>query len=186
MRRLIILLLLAGAAVLGGSSAFPGADDRAGGGGGAGKERDGRVVRVVDGDTLKVAVGGREESVRLIGVDTPESVKPDAPVECGAKAASRAMDRLVLDEAGRGRRVFVVSDPTQGDRDRYDRLLAYVVLPGGKDVGRAQVQAGWAELFVFGDHPFRRVSGYRKAFRDAKEHRRGVHGACGGDFHDAQ
>src|ERR687886_510725 len=98
MRRLLVLILIAGAAVLGGSSSLwggsgkPGARDRA------------RIVRVVDGDTVLVRLHGREERVRVIGIDTPESVKPGTPPECGSKAAARAMRR----RAGRSGRALVL------------------------------------------------------------------------------
>jgi micrococcal nuclease len=78
-----------------------------------------RVVRVVDGDTVVVRTGGREERVRYIGVDTPESVKPGTPVQCFAKAASAENRRLV-----EGREVRLVRDVEA--RDRYGRTLAYV------------------------------------------------------------
>ena len=76
-----------------------------------------RVVRVVDGDTVVVRTGGRDERVRYIGVDTPESVKPGTPVQCFAKAASAANKRLV-----EGREVRLVLDAET--RDRYGRRLA--------------------------------------------------------------
>lgn len=78
-----------------------------------------RVLRVVDGDTIKVELAGRPETVRYIGVDTPESVKPNTPVQCFAKAASRFNERLVG-----GKRVRLRYDAER--RDRYGRLLAYV------------------------------------------------------------
>jgi micrococcal nuclease len=76
-------------------------------------------VRVVDGDTIRVEQGGREEAVRYIGVDTPESVKPGSPIECFGKAASRANASLV-----EGERVRLVGDVDA--RDRFGRRLAYV------------------------------------------------------------
>jgi micrococcal nuclease len=80
---------------------------------------DGQVTRVVDGDTIHVAVGGRDETVRYIGVDTPESVKPGTPVQCFAKRASAFNEHLVA-----GEQVRLVRDSEE--RDRYGRLLAYV------------------------------------------------------------
>ena len=78
-----------------------------------------RVVRVVDGDTISVQLGGRDEYVRLIGVDTPETVKPDTPVQCFGERASHFTKRRLT-----GRRVRLVfgAEP----RDVYGRLLAYV------------------------------------------------------------
>ena len=77
------------------------------------------VTRVVDGDTIRVRLEGWEEAVRYIGVDTPESVKPGAPVECFAERASALNARLV-----EGERVRLVRDVEA--RDRYGRRLAYV------------------------------------------------------------
>jgi micrococcal nuclease len=178
-RRLLILAVVAAVLALGGGSAIPGLDGR----GGSAEPRDGRVVRVVDGDTLEVRVDGEEERVRLLGIDTPESVRPGAPVECAAKAAARALRRRALDGAGRGRRVRLRNDPTQDERDRFGRLLAYVELRDGTDLGRAQVRAGWGEPFVFEDRPFRRAGEYRRAARRARAGGLGVWGGCGGDFH---
>jgi micrococcal nuclease len=78
-----------------------------------------RVQRVVDGDTIKVRLDGRTETVRYIGVDTPETKKPGTPVQCFGKQASHENERLV---EGERVRIVVGEEP----RDRYGRLLAYV------------------------------------------------------------
>ena len=78
-----------------------------------------RVERVVDGDTISVRLGGRDEYVRLIGVDTPETVKPDTPVQCFGERASHFTKRRLT-----GRRVRLVFGVER--RDVYGRLLAYV------------------------------------------------------------
>jgi micrococcal nuclease len=97
-----------------------------------------RVLRVVDGDTILVSVAGREERVRYIGVDTPESVKPGTPVQCYAKRAAARNDDLV---AGRDVRLVTDAEP----RDRYGRLLAYVYRDDdGLFVNAALVRAGYA------------------------------------------
>jgi micrococcal nuclease len=81
------------------------------------------VTDVVDGDTIEVELpDGSEEDVRYIGIDTPETVKPGEPVECGGPRAHDVNERLVA-----GRRVTLRFDAEL--RDRYDRLLAYVYLP---------------------------------------------------------
>lgn len=113
-----IALLLAAGLVLGGVPLpgwLGGGDEtlRAGGSAAA------RVERVVDGDTVVVDLDGREERVRYLGVDTPESVKPNAPVECWGKDASALNEQLVGGDA-----VSLRFDREL--RDRYDRLLAYV------------------------------------------------------------
>jgi micrococcal nuclease len=147
-----------------------------------------RVSRVVDGDTLHVRTDdGDDETVRVLGIDTPEVHRPDTPVECGARAASAAMRRRALSGSGRGRAVRLVTDPSQDRRDRYGRLLAYVERADtGADLGRGQVRDGWAEVYVFEHHPFRRVKAYRRAARVARAAGAGVYGRCGGDFHRPQ
>ena len=133
----------------------------------------GRVTRVVDGDTLKVRVRNHTESVRLIGVDAPETMRPGTPVECGGRAATREMRRLA-----EGRRVVLITDPTQDRRDRYDRLLAYAEV-AGKDVGEALLRAGWGEAYVY-DRPFLRLRRYRAAEGEARDRRRGLWRSCPG------
>jgi micrococcal nuclease len=97
------------------------------------------VIRVVDGDTIEVRIGGELEDVRYIGVDTPESVKPGEPVECFGLDASHFNERLV-----EGERVRLVFDREL--RDVYGRLLAYVYLVDGDDtfVNAALVRGGYA------------------------------------------
>ncbi len=139
--------------------------------------RPARVIAVVDGDTIKVrlADGGRE-TVRLVGIDTPESRRPNTPVECGAKQAGAALNRLVA-----RRDVTLVRDPTQDARDRYGRTLAYVDV-GSRDAGEEMVRGGWAMPYVY-EVPFERLGAYRAAESAAKRARAGVHGACASDFH---
>ncbi|HMI82350.1 MAG TPA: thermonuclease family protein [Solirubrobacterales bacterium] len=98
------------------------------------------VVRAVDGDTIEVRVGGRVEDVRYIGVDTPETVKPGAPVQCFGPQASRFNHRLV-----ERRRVRLVFDRER--RDVYGRLLAYVYL-GERFVNAELARRGLARTLV--------------------------------------
>ncbi|HEY1358225.1 MAG TPA: thermonuclease family protein [Thermoleophilaceae bacterium] len=87
------------------------------------------VTHVVDGDTIDVRMpDGDEESVRYIGIDTPETVKPDTPVQCGGPEAHEANERIVG-----GRTVTLHFDAEH--RDVYGRLLAYVYLPGAGPAG---------------------------------------------------
>ncbi|MFY9468933.1 MAG: thermonuclease family protein [Solirubrobacterales bacterium] len=105
-----------------------GDDDRAGRGEST-TAREARVLRVIDGDTILVrpivagSLRGRTERVRYIGVDTPESVKPNSPVECFGARASAYNKRLVA-----GKTVRLVPDAES--RDRYGRTLAFVYADG--------------------------------------------------------
>lgn len=156
------------------SNPCPCAAPGSGGGDQPTTRRSATVQSVVDGDTIDVIAKGKLESVRLIGIDTPETY-PDA--ECGGAAASRSMKRLVAP----GDRVRLISDSTQDNRDRYDRLLRYVELDGA-DLGRRQLQRGLAQVYVY-DRPFKRVGSYRRARDRAKAQRSGSWRACDGDFH---
>src|SRR5262245_53157178 len=131
----------------------------------------GSVSKVVDGDTIDVRlVGGRRERVRLIGIDTPEL----GSAQCfGTQARTRAR-QLAL-----GKKVRLVGDPTQDTRDRYRRLLAYVVLPNGRDVGRQLIADGFGEVYVY-KRPFQRVASYRGAEQAAKSADRGLWNVCPG------
>lgn len=129
----------------------------------------GVATRVIDGDTLVVDFDrGPSERVRLIGIDTPETG------QCyGARATLRA--RAIA----AGRRVVVRGDPTQRVRDRYGRLLGYVGIRGGVDLGRRLILGGYGKVYVY-ERPFERVSSYREAQRVARRESRGLWRACGG------
>jgi endonuclease YncB( thermonuclease family) len=158
------------------SNPCPCAGEGGGGhGGGLGNRTEARVAKVTDGDTIDVALKGRSDTVRLIGIDTPEVY---FGTECGGAQASASMHRLLKV----GDRVRLIRDRSQDNRDRYGRLLRYVEL-GGRDVGRTQIRRGWASVYVF-QYPFARVHSYRQA-RDQAEHAdRGVWKRCAGNFHE--
>jgi len=133
----------------------------------AGSPLTASVTRIVDGDTLVARLGsGRSERVRLLGIDTPEVGT------CYAAQATAAARSLAL-----GKTVRLVGDSTQDVRDRYSRLLAYVVLPGGVDLGRTLVGRGAAKVYVY-DRPFARVSGYRSAESSARRLSLGLWKMC--------
>ncbi len=143
-----------------------------GGGGGEDPVRTNkaRVIRVVDGDTVKVRlVGGARRTVRMLGIDTPEV---HGTVECGGPQASRSLKKLLP----RGAVVWLKSDPSQADKDRYGRILRYVAR-NGRDTNRAQVARGWSRAYVY-DDPFRRLAEYRRSERQARAHDLGIWGLC--------
>lgn len=128
-----------------------------------------RVVAVVDGDTVDVAWAGRRERVRLLGVDTPETVDPHRPVGCyGPEAAAYTRRRL------EGQPVRLSFDRQR--RDRYGRLLAYVDL-GGHRFNDELLTGGYARLLVIPPNGLhgRAMLAEELAARSAG---RGLWGAC--------
>jgi micrococcal nuclease len=130
-----------------------------------------RVLRVIDGDTILVAVGGRQERVRYIGVDTPETVKPNTPVQCFGKRASAANHRLVD-----GREVRLIADAEA--RDRYGRLLAYVYRVGdGRFVNEALIRGGYATTLAIAPN-VRFADRFAALAQQAQDAGRGLWSAC--------
>ena len=130
------------------------------------------MARVVDGDTIRVRIKGREERVRLVGIDTPESVKPGTPVQCFALAASARTKALLP----KGSAVRLVRDVEE--RDRYGRLLAYVYR--ARDdlfVNLALVREGYAVVLTVPPN-VAHTGEFVAAAGDAREHGRGLWSRC--------
>lgn len=140
----------------------------------AGSAGAGTIVHPVDGDTVVVRIGGVEESVRLIGIDTPESVAQDRPVECfGPEAKARTAALLPPGTA-------VVLERDVEARDRYDRLLAYVVrADDGVLVNLRLVEEGFAESMRYAPNLAHQAE-LDRAEADARREQRGLWPACGG------
>ncbi len=127
-----------------------------------------KVVRVVDGDTIVVRFqNGRYEKVRLIGINTPETVDPRRPVQYFGKEASKYTKKHLL-----GKTVYLQYDWQL--RDKYGRLLAYVFLPDGTFFNAKIIKDGYA--FAFTRYPFKYMELFRKLEREAREHGRGLWG----------
>ena len=135
------------------------------------------VVRVVDGDTLRVAIDGGDVTVRMIGIDTPETVKPDSPVECFGPEASDFAEQVLS-----GATVTLELDESQGSTDQYGRTLAYVwrEQPDGRLVlfNLAAVAGGFAVERQYGPTPYAWREQFRAAERQARVDRAGLWGAC--------
>ena len=127
----------------------------------------GTVTYVVDGDTLDVRLtSGKTERIRLIGIDTPER---------GVCFTSQATARARL--LALSKRVVLRGDATQDTRDRYGRLLAYIWLPGGRDLAYQLVAGGFAKVYVY-RNAFERLTAYRNAEKAAKGSATGQWKAC--------
>ncbi len=127
------------------------------------------VTRVVDGDTVEADIDGREEDVRYIGVDTPESVKPDSPVECFGPEAADFNRKLVEGETVR-------LELGEEQRDPYDRLLAYVYV-NDTFVNAELVRRGYATTLTIPPND-RFADRFAELEREAGAAGRGLWGAC--------
>lgn len=134
-----------------------------------------KVVKVVDGDTIDVDVDGKVERLRLIGINTPETVDPRRPVECFGKEASDKAKEFLL-----GEEVELESDPTQTDRDKYGRLLRYVRTKEGFFYNLEIIKQGYAYEYTY-DVPYKYQKDFRAAQAEAENQRKGLwaDGACG-------
>lgn len=133
------------------------------------------VVSVVDGDTVKVRMGGRVESVRLIGIDAPEPAASGRPAQCfGPDASAKAGELLA------GKAVRLEFDESQGRLDRYGRLLAYVWVDD-VHVNEWMLRQGYAREFTY-SLPYRYQAEFQTAEQEARAAGRGLWAAdtCGG------
>ena len=135
------------------------------------------VVKVVDGDTIDVSIDGKIERLRLIGIDTPETVDPRKPVQCFGKEASGKAKELL-----EGKKVRLESDDTQDNRDKYDRLLRYVYLEDGTLYNKTIIAEGYAHEYTY-NLPYKYQSEFKQAQKDAEQAEKGLWAAstCGGD-----
>jgi micrococcal nuclease len=135
------------------------------------------IAYAVDGDTLRIREpGGDLDYVRLVGIDTPEDVKPGYPSECGSKAAARSMEQL----APEGAEVTLRYASAADHEDVYGRILAHAFIVG-RQLELAQLRRGWAYVYRYDG-----LSRFYSAQDQARSARRGVWGSCGGDFHSAE
>jgi endonuclease YncB( thermonuclease family) len=135
-----------------------------------------RVTKAVDGDTIDVDMDGKTETVRFIGIDTPETHDPRKPVQCFGEAAAAYTKSHVT-----GISVRLEADPTNSDRDKYKRLLRYVYLPDGTLLNAKLIHDGYA--FAYTIFPFTKLDDFRALERDAREANRGLWAGC--DVNDA-
>ncbi len=120
------------------------------------------VVKVIDGDTLSVNIDGQIQTIRLIGINTPETVDPRKPVECfGLEASNKAKEILNYQS------VKIEQDPTQGTYDKYNRLLAYVFLKDGTNFNKLMIEEGYGYEYTY-SVPYK----YQTEFKLAEERAR--------------
>ena len=126
------------------------------------------VVKVIDGDTLSVDIDGKIEVLRLMGINTPETVDPRKQVECfGTEASAKAKESLT------GQRIRLEGDTTQGERDKYDRLLGYVFLEDGRFFNDLMVREGYAYEYTY-SIPYKYQDQFNQAEQEARGNKRGL------------
>jgi endonuclease YncB( thermonuclease family) len=128
-----------------------------------------QVLSVIDGDTLRVDVDGQSQTVRVLGIDTPETEFSPVGEECHATEATAYAKHLL-----EGNKVQLEFDPAQPKTDVYDRLLAYVQLPEGKDFGELMIADGFAREYTYKNNTYSKQALYKKVENTAKGKQKGV------------
>lgn len=138
------------------------------------------VKRVVDGDTIVLEKNGNTDTVRLIGVNTPETVDPRKPVQCFGREASSFVKSMLL-----GKSVHLESDVSQDDRDKYGRLLRYVYLDDML-INEEIISSGFGYEYTY-DVPYQFQKEFKASEAYAREGRIGLWSSdtCNGELKPA-
>ncbi len=126
------------------------------------------ITRVVDGDTVKISRNGKEETLRLIGMNTPETVDPRTTVECFGKEASNKAKELLS-----GKRVRLEFDEGEGALDKYQRTLAYIYTPDGVMFNEWMIRNGYAYEYTY-DDAYKYQAGFKAAEKYARDNDLGL------------
>ena len=135
------------------------------------------VAKVIDGDTLDISVSGSDVRIRLIGLDTPETVDPRKIVQCfGREASDKAKQMLT------GTSVHLELDPSQGMYDKYGRVLAYIFLADDTLFNKYMIAEGYGHEYTY-DLPYKYQNDFRAAEKSAREQQKGLWSptSCNGD-----
>lgn len=119
-----------------------------------------KVERVVDGDTVYLIINEKKTAVRLIGIDTPETVHPAKPVQCFGKEASDKLKEILENNF-----VKLELDYSQGEQDNYGRTLGYLFLEDGTNVNKYMIENGYAYEYTFDEDYL-----YKEEFVEAEEY----------------
>lgn len=127
-----------------------------------------KVVKVVDGDTIDINLNNKTERIRLIGMDSPEIVDPEKPVQCyGREASDKA--KIILT----GKSVRLETDPSQDDRDIYGRLLRYIFLKDGTNFDEMMIAQGFAHEYTY-KVPYKYQAEFKTAQLQAQDQKLGM------------
>ncbi len=130
------------------------------------------VSGLVDGDTFKAKIGSRSITVRMLGINTPETVDPRKPVECFGHEASQETSLLLS-----GHSVRLVGSPGRERRDKYGRYLLYVYRDDGLFVNEELLRLGFAREYTIGS-AYSMQKEFRAKEAEAKQAKRGLWGVC--------
>ncbi len=141
-----------------------------------------KVTKVTDGDTIHIMMEGNDEVVRLLGINTPETVDPRRSVECFGKESSDRMKDIA-----KGQIVKLEYDDSQSLRDTYGRLLAYVYLEDGQMINRKMIAEGYAYEYTYLT-PYKYQREFRQLQKLAQSSSRGLwsDATCGGSIDMSQ
>ena len=126
------------------------------------------VKRVVDGDTIHVFLDNNDVTIRMIGIDTPETVDPRKPVQCFGKEASNHARQLL-----NGATVYLEIDDSQGDYDKYNRLLSYIWMADGRMFNQVMIAEGYAFEYTY-NRPYKYQAQFKDAQRNAQTQQLGL------------
>lgn len=132
-----------------------------------------KVDRVLDGDTFDIKVGFRKITVRMLGIDTPETVDPRKPEQCYGHEASDETKSLLV-----GHTVRLEFNPNRERLDKYRRYLAYVYRDDGIFLNEFLLKEGFAREYTFGK-PYLKQKEFRGLEKAARAAKSGLWGVCG-------
>jgi micrococcal nuclease len=132
-----------------------------------------KVVSVIDGDTFQADINRKLITVRVLGIDTPETVDPRKPIGCYGKEASSQAKELLA-----GRQVRLVSNPDRERTDKYHRYLLYVYRDDGLFYNEYMIEHGFAHEYTFNHESYQFQSEFKKAESEAKASGAGLWRAC--------
>jgi endonuclease YncB( thermonuclease family) len=130
------------------------------------------IDHYIDGDTIAVNMNGSVETIRMIGVDTPETHKPNTPVQCYGRQAADHTKAMI----SRFGKVRLQADPLDTNRDRYGRLLRYVYLPDGTLLEEQIIKQGYG--FAYLSFPFTKKARFAADQQAAQAAKLGLWAVC--------
>ena len=137
-----------------------------------------QVLKVMDGDTIHISYNGKDEKVRFVGLDTPETKDPRKPIQCFGREATAKMTELA-----ENKKVRLEFDKTQGERDKYGRILAFVYGEDNKNLAYEMIRQGYGNEYTYNSNPYKYQNEFKEAARKAREENKGLwaESTCAGD-----